>query len=93
MNPSRVLLPFQRSRRQGRREGGEGGGGGACSTRSTGRAKLTPEERPVPARVKEAVLMPTSRPPESSSGPPLLPLLMAASVCAGHCPRHPLARQ
>lgn len=38
----------------------------------------TPAERP--EAVKMAVLTPTTRPAESSSGPPELPGLMAASV-------------
>ncbi len=35
----------------------------------------------VPVRVKVAVLIPITRAEESSSGPPELPALMAASVC------------
>ena len=46
-----------------------------------GRAKLTPLLRPVPCRVKVAVLMPIRRPLLSSSAPPELPALMDASVC------------
>ena len=37
----------------------------------------------VPVRVKVAVLIPITRAEESSSGPPELPALMAASVCRG----------
>eukprot|EP00197_Chlamydomonas_leiostraca_P010663 CAMPEP_0202871298 /NCGR_PEP_ID=MMETSP1391-20130828/18314_1 /ASSEMBLY_ACC=CAM_ASM_000867 /TAXON_ID=1034604 /ORGANISM="Chlamydomonas leiostraca, Strain SAG 11-49" /LENGTH=52 /DNA_ID=CAMNT_0049552051 /DNA_START=315 /DNA_END=473 /DNA_ORIENTATION=- len=49
-------------------------------TVSMGSAKLTPEPRPVPDRVKVAVLMPMTAPELSSSGPPLLPALTCASV-------------
>ena len=35
----------------------------------------------VPVRVKVAVLIPITRAEESSSGPPELPALMAASIC------------
>ena len=35
----------------------------------------------VPVLVKVAVLMPITRPEESSKGPPELPALIAASVC------------
>lgn len=40
-------------------------------------AKATPDE--LPAGVKIAVLIPITRPAESSNGPPLLPGLMLAS--------------
>ncbi len=46
---------------------------------STGMAKPTPALMPVVVRM--AVFMPMSRPARSSSGPPELPGLMAASVC------------
>ena len=55
--------------------------GAMLMTASTGNAKLTPELRPVPSRVKEDTLMPTSRALLSRSGPPLLPWLTAASIC------------
>ena len=45
----------------------------------------------MPLREKVAVLMPTRRPPESSSAPPELPALMEASVCAHTGPRIPLS--
>jgi len=47
-------------------------------TVSTGTAKLTPAD--APDGLKIAVLMPISRPAESSNGPPELPGLIAASV-------------
>ena len=52
----------------------------ATTTRTmlAGMAKPTPCEPP--EREKIAVLMPTSRPVRSTSGPPELPGLMAASV-------------
>ena len=47
-------------------------------TRSAGIEKPTPAELPDAERI--ALLTPTSRPALSSSGPPLLPGLIAASV-------------
>lgn len=43
-------------------------------------AKFTPEDNPVPLRVKVAVLTPITWPNELISGPPEFPELIAASV-------------
>jgi hypothetical protein len=56
----------------------------SCTTNSNHRHAPAILCRPltVPALVKVAVLMPTRRPKESTSGPPLFPALMDASVCS-----------
>src|SRR5438034_71592 len=68
--------------------------GGADTSRvtvSTGTAKPIPADAPLGLKI--AVLTPMSRPPESSSGPPEFPGLMAASVWMTSRMRRPLGER
>jgi len=60
-------------------------------TVSTGTAKPMPADAPLGLKI--AVLTPMSRPPESSSGPPEFPGLMAASVWMTSRMRRPLGER